>query len=67
MFRDPFDVFDEIRGTYLRYLNSPFKMRYPSLMRERSRLMDRDGALYRDPRFEVIKAYKDSGMSASAA
>ena len=54
---DPFDVFEEIRDIYKRYLNSPFRLRCPSLMRERMALLDRDGALYRRPLFEPIAPY----------
>ena len=55
---DPFEVFEEIRTTYKRYLNSPFRLRCPSLMRERMDLLDRDGGLYRRPLFEPLVPYR---------
>ena len=55
---DAFDVFEEIRTTYRRYLNSPFRLRCPSLMRERMDLLDRDGGLYRRPLFEPLVPYR---------
>ena len=55
---DPFDIFEEIRDTYKRYLNSPFRLNCPSLMRERMTLLDQDGTLYRAPLFEPMAAYR---------
>ena len=54
---DPFKTFNELRQAYLRYLDSPFRLRYPALMEERRRLLDRDRQLYRDPLFEPIVPY----------
>ena len=51
---NPFKVFDEIRRAYVRYLDSPFRLRYDVLLDERKRLLDTDRQLYRDPLFEPV-------------
>ncbi len=64
---DPFKVFDEIRRTYIRYLNSPFRLRYEQLMKEREALLDRDNQLYRYPIFEPFAPYQSSGYTVAQA
>ncbi len=64
---DPFLTFDELRSAYLRYLDSPFWLRYPALMTERRALLDQDRQLYRDPLFEPIVPYEFSGRTVRAA
>lgn len=64
---DPFVTFNELRNAYLRYLDSPFRLRYPALMEERRRLLDQDRHLYRDPLYEPIVPYDLSGMTVRAA
>ena len=64
---DPFKIFDELREAYLRYLDSPFRLRYPALMEERRRLLDQDRELYRHPLFEPIVPYELSGQDIHAA
>lgn len=58
---NPFEVFEELRDTYFRYLDSPFDLRYPDLIAERRRLLDVDGRLYRRPLLEPVPAYRSSG------
>ena len=60
---DPFRTFDELRNAYLRYLDSPFRLRYGALMDERRKLLDQDRQLYRRPLFEPIVPYESSGLS----
>lgn len=55
---DPFRVFNSLRDTYLRYLDTPFWLRYAALRKERRDLLDRDGGLYREPLFEPMPTYK---------
>jgi DEAD/DEAH box helicase domain-containing protein len=55
--RNPISLFNELREMYLRYLDSPFDLRYPDLVRERRSLLDRDGRLYREPLIEAVPAY----------
>ncbi len=44
---NPFRIFDELREAYLRYLDSPFRLRYQALLGERRDLLDADRQLYR--------------------
>jgi DEAD/DEAH box helicase domain-containing protein len=60
---DPFKTFDEIRQAFLRYLDSPFRLRYQALMEERRALLDQDRQLYRRPLFEPIPPYESSGLT----
>ena len=64
---DPFATFDDIRRAYLRYLDSPFRLRYGALMDERRSLLDRDRQLYRQPLFEPIPPYESSGLTINDA
>jgi len=56
--RNPITVFNSLRETYLRYLESPFDLRYPDLVQERREMLDQDGRIYRQPLLEVIPAYR---------
>lgn len=60
-----FKIFDNLRDMYLRYLDSPFDIRYPDLVRERRQLLDQDGRIYRRPLIEPIPAYRSTGQSFS--
>lgn len=60
---DPFKTFNAIRSAFLRYLDSPFRLRYQALSEERRALFDRDRQLYRDPLFEPIVPYESSGLT----
>ncbi|MBF2018489.1 MAG: DEAD/DEAH box helicase [Rivularia sp. T60_A2020_040] len=64
---DPFRIFDSIRQTYLRYLESPFRLRYAALMSERKAMLDRDGQLWREPLLEPIAPYLLSGLTVAQA
>lgn len=58
---NPGRLFDNLREMYLRYLDSPFDIRYEDLARERRQLLDRDGRVYREPLIEPVPAYRSSG------
>jgi ATP-dependent helicase YprA (DUF1998 family) len=58
---NPIAVFDNLRDIYLRYLDSPFDLRYPNLVRERRDLLNRDGYLWRKPLIEAVPAYAVCG------
>ena len=60
---NPLAIFDNLREMYLRYLDSPFDLRYPDLIAERRALLDTDGRLYRRPLIEPVPAYQTSGMT----
>jgi ATP-dependent helicase YprA (DUF1998 family) len=64
---NPFHIFDSIREAYLRYLDSPFRLRYQALLNERRSLLDRDGQLYRNALFEAMPPYESSGLTAMEA
>lgn len=64
---NPIAIFDKLRGTYLRYLDSPFDLRYEPLVEERRAMLDRDGRLYRTPLIEPVPPYVSSGYSFPAA
>ena len=49
---NPLAIFEDLRDTYFRYLDSPFDLRYPDLVAERRTLLDTDGRLYRRPLIE---------------
>jgi DEAD/DEAH box helicase domain-containing protein len=60
---NPFRVFDEVRRAFLRYLDSPFRLRYDALLEERKELLDRDRQLYREPLIEPTAPYQLSGRT----
>ncbi len=64
---NPFRIFDEIRQAYLRYLDSPFRLRYDALLAERRELLDRDRQLYRDPLFEPLTPHESSQLAVAQA
>src|SRR5262245_61325891 len=64
---NPIAIFEDLRETYLRYLDSPFDLRYSDLVRERRQLLDRDGRLYRNPLIEPVPAYQSSGQTFAQA
>ena len=64
---NPIELFGELRDTYLRYLDSPFDIRYQALVDERRAMLDRDGRLYRAPLLEPSPPYVSSDQTFSAA
>jgi hypothetical protein len=58
---NPLTIFESLRDTYLRYLDSPFDLRYADLVAERRQLLDVNGRLYRRPLIEPVPAYQLSG------
>ena len=64
---NPLAIFEDLRDTYFRYLDSPFDLRYPDLVAERRALLDADGRLYRRPLIEPVPAYQLSGETFSQA
>ncbi len=58
--KNPISVFDTLREMYLRYLDSPFDLRYADLVEERRQLIDQDGRIYRHPLIEAVPRYKKS-------
>lgn len=64
---NPFRIFDEIREAYLRYLDSPFRLRYDALLSERRALLNQDRQLYREPLFEPISPHESSQLTVGQA
>ena len=64
---DPFQVFEEIRLAYQRYLDSPFRLRYDALRGERRRLLFQDRQLFREPLIEPIPSYESSELNVDQA
>ena len=60
---NPLALFRNLRDLYLRYLDSPFDLRYRDLVRERRALLDRDGYLWREPLIEPVPAYPPCGRN----
>jgi len=60
---NPIRLFENLRDMYLRYLDSPFDIRYDDLTTERHQLLDQDGRIYRHPLIEPVPAYRSSGQS----
>jgi DEAD/DEAH box helicase domain-containing protein len=54
---NPIGVFRNLGDVYLRYLDSPFDLRYSCLVRERRAMLGRDGYLWREPLIEPVPAY----------
>src|SRR5437867_10074679 len=63
---NPIALFDNLREMYLRYLDSPFDLRYPQLVSERRTLLNVDGRIFRQPLIEPIPAYQSSNQSFQA-
>src|SRR5271170_1149864 len=63
---NPLTLFDDLREMYLRYLDSPFDLRYPDLVAERRALLNVDGRLFRQPLIEPIPAYQSSNRTFQA-
>ncbi|WP_292648827.1 DEAD/DEAH box helicase, partial [Mesorhizobium sp.] len=64
---NPVSIFERMRDIYLRYLDSPFDLRYDSLVAERRALLDADGHLYRRPLIEPAPPYATSGRNFASA
>ncbi len=64
---NPFRIFDEIRQAYLRYLDSPFRLRYKALLDERRALLNQDRQLYREPLFEPLTPHESSRLTVTQA
>ncbi len=58
---NPVALFENLKQMYLRYINSPFDLRYEDLSRERGEMLDRDGFLWREPLIEPVPAYRTCG------
>jgi DEAD/DEAH box helicase domain-containing protein len=55
---NPIQLFHLLRDMYLRYLDSPFDIRYPDLVSERRLLLNEDGRIFREPLIEPVPLYE---------
>ena len=68
---DPFDIYDQLRESYIRYIETSFKFNSPSieqepvLERERRELLQKRGLIYQKPLFEPILRPKSSEKTLS--
>ncbi|MGH7964216.1 MAG: DEAD/DEAH box helicase, partial [Candidatus Binatia bacterium] len=62
---NPIAIFNSLREMYLRYLDSPFDLRYSDLVNERRQLLDVDGRIFREPLIEPVPLYQDCGQTFS--
>jgi Lhr-like helicase len=60
---NPIRLFEDLREMYLRYLDSPFDLRYPDLVAERRQLLCQDGRIYQQPLIEPVPTYLSSGQT----
>lgn len=58
---NPIALFENLKQMYLRYIKSPFAIRYEDLSRERQEMLDRDGFIWREPLIEPVPAYLTCG------
>jgi hypothetical protein len=64
---NPIRLFENLRDMYLRYLDSPFDIRYSDLTAERRQLLNQDGRIYRYPLIEPVPAYQSSNQTFAQA
>jgi ATP-dependent helicase YprA (DUF1998 family) len=63
---NPISLFNDLREMYLRYLDSPFDLRYPDLVTERRALLGVDGRIFREPLAEPLPAYESTNQTFQA-
>lgn len=60
---DPIAVVDDIRDSYVRYVQTAFGTRFRGVETERQRLLSVPGAIAREPLFEPVPPYESSGKT----
>ena len=63
----PHAVFRRLRDLYVRYYETPYALRDPSLTAERRRLLLTEGGIYREPFLEIVPRFESSHRTAAAA
>lgn len=58
----PIQLFENLKDTFFRYLDSPFDLRYEDLVAERRALLDQDRRIYREPLLEPVPNYRLTGV-----
>ena len=59
--RDPIKAFEEIKNSFKLYVQTRFKTQFPSVEKEREKLLDKEELFYQRPWIELIQKYKSSG------
>lgn len=65
--KSPLDIFDQLRDTYFRYYDTPFRMASEELNRERRRLLDRAGGVWQEPLLELRPRYQVTAEDLAAS
>ncbi len=60
-------MFHKLRDEFVRYYDTPFRLRSTNLMRERRDLIDRAGSSWQEPWIEVLREYAQTGMGVDQA
>ncbi|WML48486.1 DEAD/DEAH box helicase [Neobacillus sp. PS3-34] len=60
---DVMGIFNNMRDTFLRYMNSPFALGEERLAAERNDLLKKEGIIYQYPYIEVLPPYQSSGKT----
>ena len=58
---DPIGSFDEIKGNFIRYVETAFSTKFESINKERHNLLNTDKVFYRQPWIEPLPNYHSSG------
>jgi ATP-dependent helicase YprA (DUF1998 family) len=57
----PISMFEALRDEFIRYYDTPYRLRSANLMTERRNLIDQEGATWRQPWIEVMREYATTG------
>jgi DEAD/DEAH box helicase domain-containing protein len=57
----PLGINNRLLDTYVRYLNTPFRLRNVALQQEREELLREEGTIHQKPFVELLPGYKSSG------
>lgn len=63
---DPVGAFQEVRENFLLYLRTAFGTQFPSMEKERERLMRMPGAIHQEPWIEPLPQFMSSGKKIGA-
>lgn len=64
---NPITTFEQLRQYLFTYYDTPFRLRDEAVARERRELLDQEGATWREPWLEPIRAYATTGLGFEAA
>src|SRR5262245_54150568 len=54
----PLSITEELLDTYIRYLNTPFRLRSPGLSEEREAMLRQPGIIFQKPLVELLPGYR---------